>query len=435
MSDHSAYVCEIDIEPCPNSDNLFIAKPRTTGWQCLVRKDEGWKTGDLGAYIPIETKVKPSPKFNFLEVRNWRVRTIKLRGQISQGLVVRAKPGWKLGQDVTKELGVSRYERPEEGQWKTVSRKNPLSQFKKRIKCFLGLILEEQDWFKDHTDIENIKNHPYIFSEGEEVVITEKSEGTNHRTAYDGIRTPRSSPIQHPSTIRWYHKIARKFFRPTFFVGSHFMMKDPNSTLIYTQVAKALSMEAKYQKEFKGHRVVVFDEIFGQGVPNGCKKMWYGTKEPRIILFDIKLDGKWLDWNELEVHAKNMGLPTASVLYKGPFSLEKVKELTLGKTTIWFGDKGQEHIREGVVIRAAKETQCLNLPGQRKWLKSINPEYLLLKGKQEEQEEKDAKGTDQEAAQGMEGCKQEYQEGTSRSQQREDCQDVLGCNQESRAQE
>ena len=44
-----------------------------------------------------------------------------------------------------------------------------------------GNMEREHPLFARYTDIENIKNFPDIFQEGEEVVITEKIHGTNSR--------------------------------------------------------------------------------------------------------------------------------------------------------------------------------------------------------------------------------------------------------------
>jgi hypothetical protein len=52
------------------------------------------------------------PEFEFLRERHFRVRTIRLRGELSQGLLIPAKPSWIEGQDVTDELGVRVYEPP-----------------------------------------------------------------------------------------------------------------------------------------------------------------------------------------------------------------------------------------------------------------------------------------------------------------------------------
>ena len=380
MSDHSVYVRKFTLKPHPNADKLSLATPDSTSWQCVVRTDE-FKGVTLAAYIPIETRVPPVKEFEFLAARKYRVRTIKLRGEMSQGLLIPAKSNWKEGQDVTEELGVKRYERPEDGKEFHVYQKTFKQKLKKYLRQKLRLGFAEPSWFQDHTDIENFKNYPYVFSDKDNVVITEKSDGTNWRAAWNGKFESNSN--------RWYIRLLQRFLTrlwgDRFIVGSHYTRKDPNSgTVIYSLMAKFYDLEAKLKKIFKGDRVIVFGEIYGLNVPNGCKKLWYGEKSPRAVLFDIKLNDKWLDWADIEKYGELLGIPAAPKLYEGPYSIDKIHELTSGPTVLGKG----LHIREGIVIRPQKNEVYHNLPGQRKWLKSVSAEYHMLKDGQEEQKER-----------------------------------------------
>lgn len=83
-----------DIKPIPNADNIELAI--VDGWQCVVKKGE-FKVGDNGIYFEIDSFIPMGkPYFEFLrkDAREWcgilgtRIRTIKLRGQISQGLLL-----------------------------------------------------------------------------------------------------------------------------------------------------------------------------------------------------------------------------------------------------------------------------------------------------------------------------------------------------------
>jgi hypothetical protein len=383
MSDHSVYVRRFTLTKHPNADKLSLATPEGTSWQCVVRTDEfvGVK---LAAYIPIETKVEPCKEFDFLGPRKWRVKTIRLRGQVSQGLLIPARKGWKEGQDVTKELGVSRYEKPEPGQFQQIP-KTWQQKFKKWLRQKLKFGWAEPAWFQDHTDIENIKNFPHVFEEGEEIVITEKIDGTNYRIGYDGAKTTDATNIGSIQTNhKWYIRFLRWLLGDKFLVGSHFTRKDPKGTTVYSEVFRLFDLKSRIEKVFKGHQVVIFGEIFGWNIPNGCKKLWYGTETPAMAIFDIKMDGKWLPWTQVAQCALELGVNVVPVLYQGPYSREKVQELTTGQTTL----APDLHVREGVVVRSANETPYNNLPGRRKWLKSVSPDYLMLKDGDEEQRER-----------------------------------------------
>jgi hypothetical protein len=62
--------------------------------------------------------------------------------------------------------------------------------------------------------------------------------------------------------------------------------------------------------------------------------------------------GRYLNYNECMEFCKEVGLDYVPVLYVGPYSYDKVKELTDGKTT--YGTN-KNQIREGVVVKPLNE--------------------------------------------------------------------------------
>jgi len=52
----------------------------------ICKKGE-FKKGDLVVYCEIDSVIPERPEFEFLRSKNFRIRTIKLRGQISQGII------------------------------------------------------------------------------------------------------------------------------------------------------------------------------------------------------------------------------------------------------------------------------------------------------------------------------------------------------------
>lgn len=74
-----------DIKEISGADNIVVAF--VLGWQVVVKKNE-FNIGDKVCYIQIDTVVPNKPEFEFLRERNFRVRTIKLKGQISMGLIL-----------------------------------------------------------------------------------------------------------------------------------------------------------------------------------------------------------------------------------------------------------------------------------------------------------------------------------------------------------
>lgn len=97
----------LKIEPIEGAD--FIQKATVLGWELVIKKDE-FHVGDLAGYIQIDTVVPEIEQFEFLRERKFRVRTIKLRKQISQGILVPLPPGnWAEGDDLTESLGIKKY--------------------------------------------------------------------------------------------------------------------------------------------------------------------------------------------------------------------------------------------------------------------------------------------------------------------------------------
>ena len=103
-----------DLNPIAGADAILCAK--VLGWECVVKKTE-FKVGDKCVYFEIDS-VLPIEAWNDhlrKEVdKKLRVRTIRLRGQLSQGLAlplsILPQGEYEVGQDVTSLIGVEKYE-------------------------------------------------------------------------------------------------------------------------------------------------------------------------------------------------------------------------------------------------------------------------------------------------------------------------------------
>ena len=127
-----------DIQPIEGADAIVVAT--IDGWKVVVKKDE-FKVGDLALYIEIDSWVphelapflsKGSEPREYGGVKGERLRTIRLRGQVSQGLLLPthddstgtyvmmrdAKGEYSVtvnlvdGEDVTELLGIQKWEAP-----------------------------------------------------------------------------------------------------------------------------------------------------------------------------------------------------------------------------------------------------------------------------------------------------------------------------------
>jgi len=94
------------------------------GWTCVVKKGE-YTAGDLAVYCEIDSFIpttiapfltKPGQYAKTFEgVEGERLRTVKLRGQLSQGLLLPYAICGKIcteGEDVSELLGITKYEAP-----------------------------------------------------------------------------------------------------------------------------------------------------------------------------------------------------------------------------------------------------------------------------------------------------------------------------------
>lgn len=338
MTEIKAKVVEFDLFPHFNADALSVAKIRNTGWQCIVKtSDMVGRT--LGVYIPIDALVNVTNEaFKFLdkgECKPFRIKTIKLRGLLSQGLLIPAPEGAKLGDDLTEELEVTRWE--------------PV------IPALLaGDIVREPDNFQKYTSIENYKNFPNVFQEGDLVRVTEKLHGSNARMGFinEGFQDGHL----------------------TYYVGSHKTSRDKEGSNLYSKLSRLNKIEEKLlpilQKYKPSINFILMLEIIGSGVQDltyGCDK-----NEQQFRLFDILIDHVYQPWEVIEDVALALKIGVVPLLYRGPYILDKIVALRDGSTTL----EGS-HCREGVVVTAEPENYSAEVG--RKILKFISDDYLLRK--------------------------------------------------------
>jgi hypothetical protein len=102
------------LTPIAGADAIETAQ--VLGWQVVVKKGE-FKEGDKVIYCEIDSIMPEREEFEFLRPRKFKIKTMKLRGQISQGICFPLSilpEGFageiKEGTDCTEALGVTKYE-------------------------------------------------------------------------------------------------------------------------------------------------------------------------------------------------------------------------------------------------------------------------------------------------------------------------------------
>lgn len=94
---------------------------KVQGWSSVIKKDD-FNVGDRIIFVPIDTIIQPEIWNSFLQSKSdptapIRVKTVRLRGQVSQGLIfplsILPDPFFEheIGTDVAHLIGVSKYEK------------------------------------------------------------------------------------------------------------------------------------------------------------------------------------------------------------------------------------------------------------------------------------------------------------------------------------
>ena len=133
MTRKLATIRKIDaLTPIEGADAIECAT--VGGWKVVVKKGE-YTVGDLAVYCEIDSWI-PTEMAPFLSkgkeprefegVKGERLRTVKLRGQLSQGLLLpmQVAEGSEEGADVTEILGIKKWEKPMNAQLAGMARGN-----------------------------------------------------------------------------------------------------------------------------------------------------------------------------------------------------------------------------------------------------------------------------------------------------------------------
>ncbi|MCP4662668.1 MAG: RNA ligase (ATP) [bacterium] len=342
MSSVIVEVVEVeDVFPHTNADKLCLATIK--GWQTVIRKLEDgspqFAPGDRVVYIPPDSTLPRemaeklgivtylSEKTNISGDRELVVKQVRLRGEPSYGFIVAPEdPGWEVGTDVREHYGIGKFMPP--------------------VRFDAGDAEPTHPRFQRYTDIENLRNFPDTFVEGEEVVVSEKIHGTNARIGYIEGKLLAGS-----------HGLQRKRPEP-----------EKLATNTYWFPATLSPVMSLLEELNQRHRqVILYGEIYGSRV----QKLHYGQRAGLgFAAFDLYVDDHYVDYDEFKALCDQHGVATVPILGRGEYSLDFVKSLSQGKTTL-----PDKHIREGVVVKPV--TERLNPKIGRLVLKYLNDDYLL----------------------------------------------------------
>lgn len=340
----------LTIHEHPNADALELAQ---VGLYRAVVAKGAYRTGEMAVYIP-EQSVLPAELIEELGLTGRlaggnadRVKAVRLRGELSQGIVCRPKALADVdltraaadGTDFAERLGISKWVPP--------------------VPPTMNGDVESAPDLLPWVDIENIQRYPDIFTSGEPVVLTEKLHGS-------------------ACLLTYFAEDGRLQVSSKGFGAKSLALKEDPRNLYWRAVHGhgVAGIAAGIAERLGARRVGIFGEVYGSGVQD----LTYGADGRRDTLgyavFDVsaEIDGqvRWLDATEL----LDGELPLVPRLYEGPYDIDRVLEVATGRETV--SGRGL-HLREGVVIRAATERYS-PVTGGRAIAKAVSPAYLTRKG-------------------------------------------------------
>jgi len=367
------------IEPHPNADAIEFAV--IDGYRSIIKKGE-FQTGELVAYLPEASLLPPwlLKRLGFWDDskgcgtlsgnKGDRVKAIRLRGQLSQGICYRlhrppAAAGWLIeheqdgvlirtavseGDDVAALLGITKYEPPV-----------PTS--------LSGEVFSAGTHLTIDFDVENWQSYPNVLAEGEEVVFTEKLHGTLTGIAILPYREALAEAFGERKNILIFSKgLGAK--------GLVFKNNEKNRDIVYVRATQRLIAHIDERQRDDAHGpslpIIILGETFGPGVQDLPYDKQIGLRVFAIVE-GYRGQQSFLNWDQVVDRARQYELETVPVLYRGPFSIDAMRKHTDGKTLLAAG-----HMREGIVITPAVERTDPAIG--RVCLKSVSADYLTRKG-------------------------------------------------------
>lgn len=358
------------IKPIENADKIELAG--ILGWQVVVRKNE-FNINDLIVYFEIDSILPEKSIFEFMRDRKFRVKTIKLRKVLSQGLIISIKdilPKNKYieGQDVTDIIGVKKYDPEPEINYQKINKvKMPfyLKPFKRLIatnnffrKHFGYLIGIKKTFnfpkFIRKTDEPRLQSNPEFLdflTPDRNFFITQKIDGTSGTFYYNNGLYGICS-----RNLEIFNNKCPRFFQEN----------------IYKIISDKYKIEEKLNELKKN--IAIQGEIVGEGIQANKLKLT-GLDLFVFNIYDID-KSNYYNFEDFINFCKELGLKTVPILNPKKQFLQKptIEEL-LERAK---GNYESGNPQEGIVIRPIKE-ELLHTLGRFSF-KVINNDFLLKYG-------------------------------------------------------
>ncbi len=331
------------IEPIEGADKIELAY--VLGWQCVVNKGQ-FNPMDLAVYFEIDSFLPIIPEFDFLRSSSYRktdvmgegyrLKTMRFRGQISQGLLLPVtcfaiiNDKQNLGDDVTELLGVKKWE------------------IEERVTTG-GTTIGTLPYDIPHTDETRVQAEPGLIEEfsGLEYYISTKMDGSSHSIGID-----------------------ENGFHVT---GHNYEYKDDGKSSFY-ELVKYLNIQEdmqNYVEENKLSTLTIQGEFCGPGIQQNRLKL----VRPEWYVFTIRENGKRVGLKRMQMICENLHLqmvPIEEVGYDLPSKYASVEDL-LARADGEYPKGGK---KEGIVIRPTEPVYSELISGSLS-MKVVSNKYLL----------------------------------------------------------
>lgn len=332
------------VGPIEGADRIQVASLAGMDYQFVIGKGQ-FEPGESVLYFPVDSvlpveltrKMGLEGKLSGKDKN--RVKTIRLRGQISQGVV--AEPGLVpasvLGEGpekITEFLGVTKYEAPE-------------------VPCHDAVLKSLPDGVPVY-DIESADRHVEVANwlMDQPVMVTEKVEGSN----FSILVTKEGEVLvnQHHRTIIPKDGVEHTFWK-------------------VAKEQRIIDFARNIHENTGKKDIVVYGEMLGPGIQGNI----YGLPKHKVLFFDIMENRRWLPpqdfcWVVRDFYG-SFGEFIVPLLVMGTKLSDwldglTIKEASNGKSAL------ADVLREGIVIKPMEEQRHPDLG--RLFLKQRSPEYL-----------------------------------------------------------
>ena len=324
------------IEPITDSDFLELA--HIMGWQCVVKKGE-FVPDDLGVYFEIDSFLPMEERYEFLRKSSYRnnqymgegfrIKTMKFRGALSQGLFLpllkfpEIAADMAVGTDVTELLKVRKWEIPE------------------IVGSGSGTIMGEKPYGIPTTDETRIQSEEGYLNilKGNPYYITTKMDGTSCTIYYN----------------------SGKFG----VCGRGYEYADDGESPMWNYAHKTGIFDKMREL---GRNIAIQGEFCGEGIQKNRLKLFY----PELYIFDVVDLGskRYLGLDEIAEVTDKLGLKRVPLEEEGDsfkYTLDELLEKARGKYA-----SGQN--KEGIVVRSKENIGRYNT---RISFKVLNNDFLL----------------------------------------------------------